>query len=80
MTGLVCLRTRAQEYLRGQRNLGFHLVSSERYILNFANFVENIKPFETVTSELTSQWAREVHGGNASPEASSRRLAKLRPF
>ena len=43
MTGPVCLRTRAQEYLRGQRNLGFHLVSSERYILNFANFVENKK-------------------------------------
>ena len=80
MTGLVCLRTRAQEYLRGQRNLGFHLVSSGRYILNFANFVEDIRPFGTVTSELTSQWARERHGGNASPEASSRRLAKLRPF
>ncbi len=80
MSAAVCLRARVLEFLREQRNLGFHLVSCGRELLNFASFVEDSKHLGAVTVELTSQWAREAHGGNVSPETSGRRLVNLRPF
>ena len=64
MNAAVDLRARVQEFLREQRNLGFHLVSCGRELLNFASFVEDSKHLGAVTVELTSQWAREAHGGN----------------
>ncbi|HEY8907884.1 MAG TPA: tyrosine-type recombinase/integrase [Rhodoferax sp.] len=80
MNTTVGLRMRVQEFLREQRNLGYHLVSCGRELLNFASFVEASKHHGAVTVELTSQWAREAHGGNVSPETSARRLVNLRPF
>ena len=80
MNAAIGLRTRVQEFLREQRNLGYRLVSCGRELLNFASFVEDSKHLGTVTVELTSQWAREAHGGNVSPETSARRLVNLRPF
>ena len=80
MNAAVELRARVQEFLREQRNLGFRLVSCGRELLNFASFVEDSKHLGAVTVELTSQWAREAHGGNVSQETSARRLVNLRPF
>lgn len=58
MNAAVGLRMRVQEFLREQRNLGFHLVSCGRELLNFASFAEDLKHLGAVTVELTSQWAR----------------------
>jgi len=80
MSAAVCLRARVQEFLREQRNLGFHLVSCGRELLNFSSFVEDSKHLGAVTLELTAKWAREAHGGNVSTETSARRLVNLRPF
>ena len=80
MNAAVGLRARVQEFLREQRNLGYRLVSCGQQLLNFASFVEASKHLGAVTVELTSQWAREAHGGNVSIETSARRLVNLRPF
>ncbi len=80
MNAAIGLRTRVQEFLREQRNLGFRLVSCGRELLNFASFAEDANHLGAVTHELTAHWARDAHGGNVSTETSARRLVNLRPF
>jgi hypothetical protein len=58
MNAAVGLRTRVQEFLREQRNLGYRLVSCGRELLNFASFVEDSMHPGAVTVELTSQCDR----------------------
>lgn len=53
MSAAIGIRSRVQEFLREQRNLGFHLVSCGRELLNFASFVEDSKHQGAVTQELT---------------------------
>ncbi len=52
MNAAVGLRTRVQEFLREQRNLGYRLVSCGRELLNFASFVEDSKHLGPVTVEI----------------------------
>jgi len=80
MSTPIDLRARMQQFLLERRNLGFTLDSRGEALLNFVSFAESTGHVGSVSADLTAQWARQTHGGNADMATFARRLANLRPF
>lgn len=71
------LREAIHDYLVMRRDLGFKLVQTERWLRNFATFMEG-QGASCITSELALQWA--VQPQNSHPSYWAKRLIALRCF
>lgn len=71
------LREAIHDYLVMRRDLGFKLVQTERWLRNFATFME-AQGASCITIELALQWA--VQPQNSHPSYWAKRLIALRCF
>jgi integrase/recombinase XerD len=71
------LREAIHDYLVLRRDLGFKLVQTERWLRNYATFMEG-QDASSITIELALQWA--VQPQNAHPSYWAKRLIALRCF
>jgi integrase len=74
------LRTRARQYLRERRRLGFHLRSMGYALRSFAEYVDKLQHSGALTVELMADWAKRDLAHSANPHTWARRLKILRPF
>lgn len=74
------LRTRARQYLRERRRLGFQLRSMGYALRSFAGYVDKLQHSGALTVELMADWAKRDRAHSENPHTWARRLKILRPF
>ena len=74
------LRTRARQYLRERRRLGFQLRSMGYALRSFAEYVDKLQHSGALTVELMADWAKRDLAHSENPHTWARRLKILRPF
>jgi integrase len=76
----ITMQSRAEQYLRQRRQLGFALRSPGYAVKSFAKYVDRLGHRGPLTVELMAEWARRDKWGSDKPSTWARRLKKLRSF